>query len=155
MIDIPEIIQVIFIDIGDDGDGGLEAQKTLAEFAGFADESVALSAARAAADEIQLAADVDGRVCACGHKRLGHHGSGGGLSMGAADAHREIVAGHQFADQLAALDLRDAEFRCFGALHVLRGNCAGEYDQISAVYVFGKVADVDFNALFGEMVSLV
>ena len=155
VVDVPVVVQVILVDVGDHGHCGLEVQKALPELASLAEEVVAVALAGAAADEIQLAADVNRGIGAGGEEALGQHGCCRGLAVGAADADGEAVARHQLADQVAALDLGNAQARSFRTFDIFGGDRGGVDDHVRAVHVLRLVADVNLDALLREVVGLV
>ena len=75
--------------------------------------------------------------------------------MGAADAHREGVTGHQLADEVATLHLGNAQPRGLGALRVVLGDGGGVDHDVRAPHVFRGVADEDPYALLLQMLGLV
>ena len=143
-------IEVILLDVGDDRDGGVELQEARVELACLHDERLMAAHARAAADVIELAADVHRGIEPGVQKRLRDHRGGGRLAVRAADVDGVRVALHQLAQQRGALHLRDAQARGFGALGVLRADGGGVDDQVRAVNVFGAVTDVHGDALVLE-----
>ena len=151
VINITEEIQVIFIDIGDDGHRGAEVQKAVIKLTGFNDKIIALAAAGASTDEIQFAADMYGRIHTGGYKALRQHGGGGGFAVGTAYADGKAASRHQLADQITAFNLLNTQPCGLGALRVFHGNGGGVYDHIRAMHIFGGMTDVDFNALFLQM----
>ena len=155
VVDVAVVVEMVLVDVQHDGHGGPELEEALPVLAGLHDEVPAVAGAGGAADEVQLPADVDGGVGPGGQERLGQHGGGGGLAVGAADADGEAVAGHQIADQVAALDLGNVKPGGLGALRVVRGDGGGVDHDVRAVDVLCGVADVDCDALLLEMVRLV
>ena len=75
--------------------------------------------------------------------------------MGAADADGEAVARHQLADQVAALDLGDAQARRFRTFDIFGGDRRGVDDHVRAAHVLRLVADVNLNALLRQVIGLV
>ncbi len=106
--DIVEIlieIEMIFLDVGDDGDSRMEVQEAGVKLTGFHDEGVMPAHARAAADIIQLAADMHGGIKPGIDHDFGDHGSGGGFAVRAADVDGVAIALHELPQQRCALHL--------------------------------------------------
>ena len=148
-------IQMILVDVEDHRDRGIEMPEAAAVFAGLGDERIAAAYARAAADRVQLAADVNARILARFDENLRDHRRGGGLAVRAGDADRLIERAHQPPQQHRALNLRNAQPLRLGALGVAFRNGGRIDHQIRAVDVFGAVADVNLYAQLFERFGLV
>ncbi len=75
--------------------------------------------------------------------------------MGTADAHREGIALHQLADQLAALNLGNAQPLRLTALGVVRADGGGVDDHVRAANVRCVMTDEYGNVLFFQVLGLV
>ena len=146
---------MILVDIEDHRNGGIEMPEAAAVFAGLGDECVAAAHARAAADRVQLAADVNARILARLDEDLRDHRRGGGLAVRAGDADCLIKRAHQPTQQHSALDLRNTQRLRLGALGIALRYGDRIDHQIRAVNVFGVVADINFYAQFFERFGLV
>ena len=125
----------------------MELQEARVEFAGLHDEGLMAAHARAAADVIELAADMHGRIESGVQQHFGDHRGGGRLAVRAADVDGVVVALHQLAQQCGALHLRNAQSRSLGALGVFCADGGGVDDKIRAVDVLSLVTDVNLDAL--------
>ena len=146
IVDILIEIEVILFDVGDDGDGRVEVQKAGVELARFHDEGIVAADARAAADIIQLAADMHGGVKPRVQQHLGDHRCGGGFAVRAADVDGVAVALHQLPEQRGALHLGDAQFLGAHAFGVVFGDGGGIDDDVRAVHILRALADEHVNA---------
>ena len=146
VVDIAVEIQMIRVDVEHHGHRGTHVQEAGVELACFGQEGAALADARTAADEIQIAADVDGGVHLTLHENLGKHGGGGGFAVRAAHADGRFEAFHQLAQQRCTLDIGQAKPLNFHALGVVRQDGHGIHHQIRAVDVLRLVADGDRDA---------
>ncbi len=155
VVDVAKEVEVILVDVQHDGDRRVEVQEARVEFARLDDEVMPAAAAGRAADEVQLAADVNRWVSSRREKRLREHRRRGRLAVRAGDANGERHALHQLADQVTALDLRNAQPRGLRTLGVVLGDGGGVDDHVRAAHVFRALADVDFDALRGERIGLV
>ena len=66
--------------------------------------------------------------------------------MRAADADGEVMPIHQLADQVAALDLGNAQAPGFAPFGVVRADGGGVYDDVRFAHVLGGMADIDLYA---------
>ena len=149
MGDIVEIlieIEMIFLDVGDDGDGRMEVQEAGVKLTGFHDEGVMPAHARAAADIIQLAADMHGGIKPGIDHDFGDHGSGGGFAVRAADVDGVAIAFHELPQQRCALHLGDAQLLGAHAFGVVLRDGSGIDDEIRAIHIFRALADEHVNA---------
>ena len=153
VVDVLIEIEVILLDVGDDGDGRVELEEARVELAGLHDEGIVPADAGAAADIIELAADVNGRVKAGIQHRLGDHRGGGGFAVRAADVDGVAIALHELPQQRGALHLRNPQFLGAHALGVALRDGGGIDDDIRAVHVLCALADEDMDARLLERVG--
>ena len=140
------VVQVVVVDIGDHGDGGLQLQEAGEGLAGLGHEVVALAQAGvAAAQGVQHAADDDGGVqAALGQHQRGHAG-GGGLAVGAGDAD-PVLQAHQLVEHLGARDHRDLAAAGLHQLRVGLRHGIGNDHALGRAHVGGGVPHVDGGA---------
>jgi len=145
MIDIAVKIQMIRVDVQHHRDRGTHVQEAGIELAGLGQEHAALADTGAAADEIKIAADVDGGIHFTLHQHLRKHGGGGGLAMRAAHADGGIEALHQLTQQRCTLDIGQSEAGNLKPLRIIRQDGYRIHHQIRTVNVFREMADGDGN----------
>ena len=141
VVDVLIKVQMIRFDVEHDGDGRTQMQKAGVEFTRFGEECVAAADTRAAADRVQLPADVNGRIEPRLHRKLGEHGGRRRLAVRAAYADRSGIALHKLPQQRRALHAgyaKPVQCQTFG---VVRGDRRRIDDEIRAFYVLRPVAD--------------
>ena len=153
LIEILEEIQMVLLDVVDDGNGGGEVVEGVAVFAALGDDGVAAAHPVPGVEQGQIAADHDRRVLPGLHKDVGDHGGGGGLAMGAGDADRVLVLLHQHAPGLGPLEDGDAGGSGGGDLGVVVVGGGGPDDAGRAPDVLRPVADVDGDPGGPELVG--
>ena len=155
IVDVFIIIVVVAVDVQHHRDGRAHFEEGGMIFAGLRHEGLPGAQARAAAQGVQLATDVDGRIHPALGQDLAGHGGGGGLAVGAADADPLAVPAHQLAQvpahQLAQKDgpfhLRDAQALGLRPLRVIRRDRRGKDDEVRPRDVFRPLADKHPHAL--------
>ena len=141
-------IQMIFLDIRHHRHRGPQVQEAGVELAGLSQKSMAFADAGAAADEVQIAPDMNGGILAALHQHLTEHGRGGGLAVGSAHADSGFIAFHQLAQQRGPFDGGNAKPLRFHPLRVVGQDGHGIDHQIGPVNVFRPVANGHGNVQF-------
>src|SRR5262249_51447079 len=115
------VVEMLAIDVGDDGDDGGELEKGAVALVGFDDEKIAVAhAGVGAAHGPDAAADHDGGIEPGVVENGGGHRGSSGFTVAAGDGYAVFQA-HQLGQQFAAGDHRDlqaARFLHFGVLLV-------------------------------------
>ena len=99
----------------------------------------------------QCAADHHGGVGLRRHEDVGGHGGGGGLSVGAGDAHGVLILPHDGAPGLRALIHGDAAGDGAGDLGVVIVDGGGTDHQIAVFQILGVVTDGHRYAGFAQV----
>ncbi len=131
------------LDVGDDGERGVEVGERPAVLVGLQDEHPPGPDQRVTAELRHLGADHRGRIDARGVQHQGEHRRRGGLAVRA--RHRDkIVVGGQFGQPLAATTDRDTATAGGEELRMIVGKRAGCDDDVHAVEFrvqHGRVGD--------------
>ena len=105
--EVPIGVEVIRLDVGDDGDDRRQREKRAVVFVGLGHEIVALAQARVGAQDVDLAADDDGGVESGLRKDHPRQRRRGRLAVGAGDGHALLQA-HDLAEHLRPADHGDS-----------------------------------------------
>ena len=97
------VIEVLGVDIGDDGAGGPQPQEGAIRLVGLHDHPVPLPHLGVGTIGIDDPAVDHGGIQAAGVQQGSDHGGGGGFPVGPADRHRELQA-HELCQHLGAAD---------------------------------------------------
>ena len=149
----PEVIEMLRVDIGDDGDVGRQFQKRAVALVGLHHHPFAGPQPRVGAVGVDDAAIDHGRIEIAGIEQGRDHRGGGGLAMGAGDRDAAFQP-HQFGQHFGAAHHRDAlgaRRHQFGIVALDRGR---HHQHIGAGDVFGLVADRDLDALVAQPVDI-
>ena len=142
-----EVVEVIGIDIQDDGGIGFELEVVIHELAGLTHENIARSHAAAAVNRRELAADDRRQVNACIHKDLGQHRGGRGLAVGAGDTDRITIPTGNQTQHLASLQHRHTGSLGSNQFRIVRHDRSCMHDQVSAFDIFRTLSEgLDFDA---------
>ena len=144
-LDVLVVIQVLAIDIGDDGEGGIQHQEASVAFVGFRHQIVALAKLGIGPKNAKLAADDDGRVQARLAHDLGDHAGGCGLPVGTpyGDA---LLQPHELREHFPSWD--NWNIRGVGRhdFRVVLPDGAGNHHNLRAFDVFCLMAGIHFDA---------
>ena len=144
-----EVIEMLGIDIGDDGDIGRQLQESAVALVGFHHHPLAGAEPRVGAVGVDDAAVDDGGIEIAGVEQRRDHGGGRGLAVGAGDGDAAFQP-HQFREHLGAAHHRNAlraRRHQFGIVALDRG---GDDKHVGAGHVLGLVADRDLDALVAQ-----
>ena len=150
---ILEKVEVIGLHVQNDRHGGEKTQKRVAVFAALGDDRVALADAIARVQQLQGAADHHGRVLLRGHEDVRGHAGGGRFAVCAGDAEGVLIALHDRAPGLRALENGDAARHRAGDLGVIVVNGGGADDKVALAEVICRVADGNGNAKRAQMLD--
>ena len=103
----PVVVEVLGVDVGDDGDVGGQLQEGAVAFVGLDHHPVALAEPRVGAVGVDDAAVDHGRIEPAGVQQRGDQRGGGGLAVRAGDGDGELQP-HQFGQHLGAAHHRQA-----------------------------------------------
>ena len=139
------VVEVLGVDVGDDGDGGREVQERAVGLVGLGDQQVAGAARGVGAERVELAADDDGGIEAGLAQHRGDQRGGGGLAVRAGDGDA-VLEPHQLGEHLGARDHGDAALARDHELGVVALHRGREHHHVGVRHVLGAVADVDRGA---------
>ena len=140
---------VVRVDVGDDRQHGLQAQKGGVRLIGLHDDRLAHAQTGVGTGAFQQAADHEGGVQSRGLVNGGQQACGGGLAVGAGDGDAVPIA-HEFAEHLRPGNHRNALFARPGELWIAVVNGAGPNHHIGARHLFGGVAVKQLGAQGGQ-----
>ena len=147
VVEVLEEIQMVGVDVENDGDVREKAEETVRILAGFRDKIRGGADARRTADRGKNAADQDRRIGLSGHQDLGDHGGRRGLAVRAGDRDRGRIVLHKLPEE------RDSAAVGFGILGIVGMNGGGIDDGRAVFGNIGRVmADRDLRAEGGELV---
>ena len=130
ILQVLEKVQMVRLDIQNQGDRGIEVQEGIAVFAGLHDDGVPLPHPVAGLQQRERAADHDGGVHLRRHEDMGNHGGGGGFPMGAGDADGTPVLHHNGAPGLGPLENRQASPSGLHHLRVIVVDSGGTHHKL-------------------------
>ncbi len=136
-----EVIEMLGIDIGDDGDVGRAPQEGAVALVGFHHHPLAGAEPRIGAVGIDDAAIDHRGVEIAGVEQRRHHRRGGGLAMGAGDCDAALQA-HQFGEHLGAPHHRNARRTRGHQFRIVALDGRGHHHDIGAGHVVGGMADL-------------
>jgi hypothetical protein len=144
-VEVAPVVQVLGVDVGDDGHGGLQLQERPVALVGLDHDPVALADLGVGAVGVDDPAVDHGRVQGAGVQQGGDHRGGGGLAVRAAHGDRELQP-HQLGQHLGAAHQRQALVAAGGHLDVV-GLDRGGIDDGRRAFDIGRVlADEDPRA---------
>ena len=144
-----EVVEMLGIDIGDDGDVGRQLEEGAVGLVGLDHHPVAGAEPRIGAVGVDDAAVDDGRIEAAGVEQRRHHRGRRGLAVRAGDGDAALQP-HQLGQHLGAahhrqpLRARRREFR------IVALDRRGDDDDLGAAEIVGIVADRDRDALVAQ-----
>lgn len=148
-----EIIQMIRVNVGDDGDERIQLEEGVDIFARLADDDVAVTDVAVAAEEGQLAADDRGRVKARADQKLAEHGGGRGLAVSARDRDRAVVSAGDDTQHDRSLDGGDILLLSRDKLGIVFFDSGGVDDQLRALDVLRLVSHEYGDAVAADTVE--
>ena len=143
--EIPVVVEVLGVDIGDNGHGGAEPQEAAIALVGLHHDPVALAHLRIGAIGVDDAAIDYGGIEAPRVEHRGDHGGRGRLAVGARHGDGEGKA-HELRQHLGAADEGNAKRAAGGHFGIIGLDGAGIDDGRGALHMGGGVADEDAGA---------
>ena len=141
-------VQMVGLNVEDDGDGRVEGQEGGIILAGFHDYRVAAANAVPRVQKRQRTAYHNGRVTVGSHKDMGAHGGRRCLAVGAGDAQSVAVALGYCAPSLRPLEYGDAQLMRADYLRIVIMNGGRAHDEFDVVGdVRSVMPDVDMDAV--------
>ena len=144
-VDVREIgvdVEVIRLDVRDDGDSRREREEGSVVLVGLDDEQSIRAIAKVAAPAANATADDAGGLERGRLQRLGGHDRRRGLPVRSGDGH-EIATTHGFPQRLGTADHWNSELACTLKLGVRLRQCRGHHDSARAIDVRRIVAGAD------------
>ena len=145
----PEVIEMLGIDIGDDGDIGRQLQERAVALVGLHHHPVAGAQPRIGAVGVDDAAIDHGRIEIAGIEQGRDHRGRRGLAVGAGDRDAAFQP-HQFGQHFGAAHHRDALGARRHQFRIVALDRGRDHDHVGAVDVLGLVADRDLDALVAQ-----
>src|ERR1051325_10279684 len=146
------VLEVIGLDVRDDGDLGMELVEGAVVLVGLHDQEVAAAALGIAAEVAAHAANQNGRIEPCLFEHGGDERRRCGLAVRAGDADGALAV-DDLAEELFALHDADAAGAGGIELAAVSSDGAGDDHEGGAVDVRGVVAGDDVDAALGEKVG--
>ncbi len=148
IVQVPEKVQVIGLNIQDNADSGEKIEKTVGVFTGFRDKITGFSYTHIAPDILQYAADGQSGIQVSLEQNLADHGGGSGLAMGAADGNGHLVIFHNLSHKLSPGEAGKLFFMGGNVFGIIRKNGAGKNHAIDGVsHIFGALSIKYLNPL--------
>ena len=135
-----EVVEMLGIDIGDDGDVGRQLEKGAVGFVGLDHHPVAGAEPRIGAVGVDDAAIDHGRIEAAGVEQRRHHRGGRGLAVGAGDGDAAFQP-HQLGQHLGAAHHRQPLRARGDELRIVVLDRRGDDDDLGAGEILGGMAD--------------
>ena len=148
-----EVVEVIRVDIGDDGDVRGQLEEGVNILARLAYDDIALTDIAVAAEVGELTADDRGRIKARADQQLTEHRGGGGFAVRAGDRDRAVVAAGHDTEHHTALDGGDALLFCGNQFGVILLDCGSVYDQLRALDILRLMTHVYGDAVAADTVE--
>ena len=143
---------MILFNIQNNGKGRIEIQERVAVFAAFQNDGITVTHTVSRMQQRQVAADHDSGITFCLHHDVGHHGSGGGFTVGTGNADGILIGLHDFAPCLCTFKHRNAGCTgCSDFRVVIVGGC-GTDDAVGTDNILGAVSDGNFNTLADQFI---
>ena len=139
-----EVVEMLGVDIGDDGDVGRQLEEGAVGFVGLDHHPVAFAEPRIGAVGVDDAAVDHGRIEAAGVEQGGDQRGRGGLAVRAGDGDAALQP-HQLGQHLGAAHHRQALRARGGELRIVALDRRGDDDDLGAVEVRGVMADGDLR----------
>ena len=137
-----EMIEMLGVDIGDDGDVGRQFQKGAVAFVGLDHHPVAAAEPGVGAIGVDDAAIDDGRVEPAGVEQGRDHRGRGGLAMGAGDGDA-LLEPHQLGQHFGAAHDGQAFFARGGEFGIVALDRGRDHNHRGVAEVCGVMADED------------
>ena len=144
-----EVVEMLGIDIGDDGDVGRQLQEGAVGFVGLDHHPFAGAEPRIGAIGVDDAAIDHGGIEAAGVEQRRDHRCRRGLAVGAGDGDAAFQP-HQLGQHLGAAHHRQPLRARGDELRIVGLDGRGDDDDLGAVQILGRVADRDFHALVAQ-----
>ena len=148
-----EVVEMLGVDIGDDGDIGRQFEEGAVGFVGLDHHPVAGAEPRVGAVGVDDAAVDHGRIEAAGVEQRRDHRGGRGLAVGAGDGDAAFQP-HQLGQHLGAAHHRQALRAGGHEFRIVALDRRGDDDHLGAVDVLGLMADRDLDALVAQPVDV-
>ncbi len=143
------VIEVLRVDVRDDGDGRRDAQERAVGLVRLDDHVVALPELRVRPEGVHLPADHRGGIEAGVGEEVRRHRGGGGLPVRAGDGDA-VLEPHELGEHLGPGDDRDLAPPRLHHLGVVAPDRRGDDDDVHLGEVLGGVAPGDATAERGE-----
>ena len=149
---VPVAVQMVVVDVVDQGHRGHQGEKAADVLAGLGDEQVPVPHLHAPVQQVHEAAHVDRGVQLRLLVDVGQHGGDGGLAVAAGDGGHMGVPGGDLAEGHAPLHLGDAVLPGVGPLRVVGLDGGGVDDQLRTRRLLPLLGDADGDAQLHEPV---
>ena len=148
-----EVIEMLGVDIGDDGDVGGQLQEGAVAFIRLHHHPLALAKAGIGAIGVDDAAIDDRGIKAALVEQGRHHGGGRGLAMGARDGDTLLEA-HEFGEHFGAAHHRQAPLARAHQFRIVAADGGGDHDHGGLAEIGGVVPDEDRGALVAQALHI-
>ena len=152
-IESPEMVEMLRIDIGDDGDVGRQLQKGAVALVGLDHHPVAGAEPRVGSVGVDDAPVDDGRVEPGGVEQRRHERGRRGLAMRAGDRDALLEA-HELGQHLGAADDRNSSRAGCGQLRIVAPDRARDDDDRRRAQIGRIVADEHFCAVLAQALDV-
>ena len=149
MLEGAVMVEMLGVDIGDDGHVGRQFQKGAVRFVGLHHHPVACAHARIGAIGVDDAAIDDGRIETARVEKRRHHRGGRGLAMGATDGDR-LAKTHQLGQHLGAPHDRQETLARGGKLGIAALDRGRDDNDFRRAEIGRVMTDGDIDALFPQ-----
>ena len=129
LVDVPVIVEMLRVDVGDHGDGRRELEEAPVALVRLGDKELSLPELGVRAEGVQLAADHDRGVDAAGGEHRGDHRGRRGLAVGAGDGHA-VLEPHELGQHLGPGNDGDLPFPRGDHLHVVVLHRRRDHDHV-------------------------
>lgn len=146
ILQIVKKVQMVGLNVEDDGDGGEKGEEGIAVFAGLQDNGVSPAHPVAGAQKREGASDHHRGIKSGGHDNMGTHGSGGGFAVSARYAQRVLIPAHKRTPGLRAFEDGNARRPCGGDLGVSVVDGGGADNKLGRADIGFSVTDCHRNA---------
>ena len=152
ILQIFEVVQMVCLNIQNNRQCRIEIQEGIAILTAFQNDRIAIADTVPRMQQRQITADHNRGITFRFHHDMGHHGSGGGFTVGTGNADCVLIGLHDLSPCLCALKNRNTGSAGSRNLRIIVMCRSRTDDTIRATNVAGFVADGDVNTFSDEFI---
>ena len=152
ILQIAKVVQMVCFHVQNYGQRGVEIQERIKILTTLQNNGITIAHTVTCAQQGQIATDHNRRIFLCRHEDMGHHGSTGGLTMGAGNAHSILISLHDHTPSLCTLKHRNTHTTSCCNLGIIIMGSSGTNNTIRTGNILFTMANGHMDALCNQFI---